>query len=83
MHAENGCFVLTCHPFVSGRASRIDLLEDLVAYMRRFRGVWFTTCEEVARWHAGGQGGAAAGRGQAGKRTRKSARGRTRRATAV
>ena len=83
MHAENGCFVLTCHPFVSGRASRIALLEDLVTYMRRFRGVWFTTCEEVARWHAGGQGGAASGRGQAGQRTRKPARGRTRRATAV
>ena len=56
MHAENGCFVLTCHPFVSGRASRIALLEELVAYMRRFRGVWFTTCEEVARWHAGQNG---------------------------
>ncbi len=83
MHAENGCFVLTCHPFVSGRASRIALLEDLVTYMRRFRGVWFTTCEEVARWHAGGQGGAAAGRGQAGRQTRKPARGQTRRANAV
>ena len=55
MHAENGCFVLTCHPFVSGRASRIALIEELVAYMRRFRGVWFTTCEEVARWHAEGK----------------------------
>ena len=55
MHAENGCFVLTCHPFVSGRASRIALLEELVAYMRKFRGVWFTTCEEVARWHAEGK----------------------------
>ena len=52
MHRENGCFVLTCHPFVSGRASRIALLEDLVTYMRRARGVWFATCEEVARWHA-------------------------------
>lgn len=52
MHAENGCFVLTCHPFISGRASRIALLEELVGYMRKFRGVWFTTCEEVARWHA-------------------------------
>jgi peptidoglycan/xylan/chitin deacetylase (PgdA/CDA1 family) len=83
MHAENGCFVLTCHPFVSGRASRIALLEDLVAYMRRFRGVWFTTCEEVARWHASGQGGVTAGRGQSAQRTRKPARGRTRRATAV
>ncbi len=51
MRRENGCFVLTCHPFVSGRASRIALLEDLVAVMRRTRGVWFATCEEVARWH--------------------------------
>lgn len=52
MHDENGCFVLTCHPFVSGRASRITLLEDLVAFIRRSPGVWFATCEEVARWHA-------------------------------
>ncbi|MGH7319172.1 MAG: polysaccharide deacetylase family protein [Candidatus Rokuibacteriota bacterium] len=52
MHTENGCFVLTCHPFIIGRASRVALLEELVAYMRRFPGVWFTTCEAVARWHA-------------------------------
>src|SRR5262249_6727837 len=51
MHRENGCFVLTCHPFVSGRASRVQLIADLVASMRKSRGVWFTTCEEVARWH--------------------------------
>ena len=51
MHKENGCFVLTCHPFVSGRASRIALLEELVAYMRKARGVWFATCAEIARWH--------------------------------
>jgi len=56
MHAENGAFILTCHPFVSGRASRIQLMEDLVAYMRKFRGVWFTTCEEIATWHASGKG---------------------------
>lgn len=52
MHAENGCFVLTCHPYISGRASRIALIEELVAFMRRARRVWFATCEEVARWHA-------------------------------
>ncbi len=52
MHAENGCFVLTCHPFISGRASRIAMLEELVRYMRRAPGAWFTTCEAVARWHA-------------------------------
>jgi peptidoglycan/xylan/chitin deacetylase (PgdA/CDA1 family) len=51
MYRENACFVLTCHPFVIGRASRIMLLEELVAYMRRFPGVWFTTGEGVARWH--------------------------------
>jgi peptidoglycan/xylan/chitin deacetylase (PgdA/CDA1 family) len=51
MYAENGCFVLTCHPFVSGRASRIALLEELVTYMRSFPRVWFTTGLEVARWH--------------------------------
>lgn len=51
MHEENGCFVLTCHPFVSGRASRIALIEELVAFIRRRRAVWFTTCEEVAAWH--------------------------------
>src|SRR5207245_1972774 len=51
MHRENGCFVLTCHPFISGRASRVALIEELVGSMRRQRGVWFATCEEVARWH--------------------------------
>jgi len=51
MHKENACFVLTCHPFISGRASRVQLLEDLVKFIRRERGVWFATCEEVARWH--------------------------------
>jgi peptidoglycan/xylan/chitin deacetylase (PgdA/CDA1 family) len=52
MHAENGCFVLTCHPWVSGRASRITLIDDLVRFIRRQRGVWFATCDEVAQWHA-------------------------------
>jgi peptidoglycan/xylan/chitin deacetylase (PgdA/CDA1 family) len=74
MHAENGCFILTCHPFVSGRASRVALLEELVAHMRRSRGVWFTTCEEIARWHAerptaaSGPASLAAARRRAGRR---------------
>jgi hypothetical protein len=56
MHKENGCFVLTCHPFVSGRASRVQLIEDLVKFMRRSSRVWFTTCEEVAQWHESSRG---------------------------
>jgi len=39
------------HPFISGRPSRVALTEDLVRCMRRQSGVWFTTCEEVPRWH--------------------------------
>lgn len=50
MHAENGCFVLTMHPFLSGRAGRLDALEELLDYMQTFTGVWFATTEEVARW---------------------------------
>ena len=64
MYREGACFVLTCHPFISGRASRIMLLEELVAYMRSFPGVWFTTCAEVARWHADGRGAAPARAGR-------------------
>jgi peptidoglycan/xylan/chitin deacetylase (PgdA/CDA1 family) len=58
IYREGGCFVLTCHPFIIGRASRIMLLEDLVRYLRSFPRVWFTTGEAIARWHDG-QGRAA------------------------
>ena len=71
MHAENGAFILTCHPFVSGRASRIQLMEDLVAFMRKFRGVWFTTCEEIAQWHASGKWKVDGGANGAGVRKKK------------
>ena len=57
MHREHACFVLTCHPWISGRASRVQLIEDLVRFMRRQSGVWFGTCEEVARWHESQRGG--------------------------
>jgi hypothetical protein len=43
--------VLIGHPFISGWASHVSPIEDLVRCMRRQSGVWFTTCEEVARWH--------------------------------
>jgi len=36
---------------VSGRASRIALIEDLVRFIRRQHGVWFATCDDVAKWH--------------------------------
>jgi peptidoglycan/xylan/chitin deacetylase (PgdA/CDA1 family) len=50
MYRENGCFVLTMHPWVSGRAGRLDGLEQLIRAMREEPGTWFATCMQVAEW---------------------------------
>mgnify|MGYP002621638616 FL=1 len=46
---EGGYLNICLHPFVSGRALRIAMLERLIQRMKRLPGVWFPTCEEVAR----------------------------------
>ena len=56
MRAENGCFVLTMHPWISGRAGRLLGLERLIQHMRRVPGVWFATVAEIAAWAAGRAG---------------------------
>lgn len=46
-----GGYLNVClHPFVSGRAQRIDMLDALIRRMKTLPGVWFPTCEQVARW---------------------------------
>lgn len=50
MYRENGCFVLTMHPWISGRASRMDGLERLIRAIRAEPGVWWATCRQVAEW---------------------------------
>ena len=47
---EGGLFMLTNHPFVSGRASRAVALGTLVERARAIDGLWIATCEEVAAW---------------------------------
>jgi hypothetical protein len=42
------CFVLTLHPWLSGRPSRVRLLEDLVNAMQSGSGVWFARGREIA-----------------------------------
>jgi hypothetical protein len=60
IHAEpavslggGGLFVLTMHPQVTGRPSRIEMLADLVSEMKGHDGVWIANCrsivDEVAR----------------------------------
>ncbi len=48
-YQEGTLFLLTNHPHIIGRRSRIGVLEDLVRYMRSFSGVWFATHEDIAR----------------------------------
>jgi peptidoglycan/xylan/chitin deacetylase (PgdA/CDA1 family) len=50
MYRENGAFILTMHPYISGRASRIDALEWLIRQIRQEPNVWWATCMQVAEW---------------------------------
>ena len=50
MHDFGCCFVLTLHPWLSGRPSRIRLLEDLICAMRSKPGVWFARGREIAHY---------------------------------
>jgi peptidoglycan/xylan/chitin deacetylase (PgdA/CDA1 family) len=44
-----GYLNIVVHPFVSGRALRIDMMDRLITRMKTLPGVWFPTCEQVAR----------------------------------
>jgi peptidoglycan-N-acetylglucosamine deacetylase len=50
MYQENGCFVLTMHPWISGRAGRMAGLEQLIRAIKAEPGVWWATCKQVAEW---------------------------------
>lgn len=42
-------FMLKLHPQMIGRASRIAMLGELIAYMQQ-QGAWIATCEQVAKY---------------------------------
>ena len=50
MHDLGCCFVLTLHPWLSGRPSRVRLLEDLITAMQEKEGVWFARGNEIATY---------------------------------
>jgi len=49
-YEEKTLFVLTLHPQLSGRRSRVVELENLVAHMKSKPGVWFATLEQIANF---------------------------------
>ncbi|HSI02069.1 MAG TPA: polysaccharide deacetylase family protein [Reyranella sp.] len=48
-YRDGGYMNVCMHPFVSGRALRIAMLDRLINRMKALPGVWFPSCEEVAR----------------------------------
>lgn len=48
LRSVGGCFVLTNHPFLSGRPSRAAALEDLVEHVVSCSDVWVAPLREIA-----------------------------------
>lgn len=49
LRRAGGLFVPTIHPFISGRASRAEALEALIARAQELGDVWIATGSEIAR----------------------------------
>jgi peptidoglycan/xylan/chitin deacetylase (PgdA/CDA1 family) len=48
---KQGSYLNVClHPFISGRALRTAVLDRFITHMQSLPGVWFPTCEELARY---------------------------------
>jgi len=48
---DGSLFMLTIHDWISGRASRVEKLEELFVALVDDPSVWVATCGELARWH--------------------------------
>jgi peptidoglycan/xylan/chitin deacetylase (PgdA/CDA1 family) len=48
MRVRGGSYILTMHPQVSGRPSRVALLDRMIEYVASHDDVWITTCAEIA-----------------------------------
>jgi peptidoglycan-N-acetylglucosamine deacetylase len=48
MRRHGSLFLLTCHPFLSGRAGRVEALRSVIEAALERGDVQFATCEEVA-----------------------------------
>lgn len=52
-------FMLTVHPWVSGKGQRIRMLRTLLEHVKQQPDVWFATAQEVAKHHTGSSNNAA------------------------
>jgi peptidoglycan/xylan/chitin deacetylase (PgdA/CDA1 family) len=51
MKPWGGLFLITVHPWLSGRASRLQALKSLLGRLRGDRDVWWGTCGDAALHH--------------------------------
>lgn len=49
-YQSGGCFVLTLHPFVSGRWVYMDVIEQFIRYMKGFPNIWWTTIDQLTEF---------------------------------
>ncbi len=49
-YREARCYVLTMHPQIIGRPSRVQMLDRLVSYMKKKPDVWFARLVDVAKY---------------------------------
>ncbi len=48
--ASGGCYVLTLHPFISGRWAYLHVVDRLIRHMKAQPGVFWATLEDITRW---------------------------------
>lgn len=46
---ENGIYAMALHPQIIGQAHHMIMLEGLIEHIKGHEGVWFATCDEIAR----------------------------------
>ncbi|MDH2902027.1 MAG: polysaccharide deacetylase [archaeon] len=46
-NVPGGLFNSVCHPQVSGRGHRLIFLDNLIQFMKGYKGVWFARCADV------------------------------------
>jgi peptidoglycan/xylan/chitin deacetylase (PgdA/CDA1 family) len=51
-HRLGGAWVLTMHPQIMGRPYRLELLDQMIGFVKGHDDVWIATCGEVADWTA-------------------------------
>lgn len=51
MKQFGGLFMVTMHPWITGRAARLLALEELIKSISDSSAVWWSTCDEVALYH--------------------------------